>query len=330
VRQLSVLRRLLFELDRSCDQRGWCLTLGKFDGIDIVDQVFLDLIGDLQSITLTDLWSPDRRLTLPARRLTAVRLVQVAIAAHESIPPPQSSPSDADLAKQWRRADDVITNALAWVPPGRAHHVWKTVQTYSRYLEHCELPYIAYLSATCCFWDEAVEKIMKFVHAAEVVTTLETVDFDKYAQIDDEEPDPEFWEQLCHVTRLYIHPVNVPLVPADADPTEFFKAQGELRNAKLEALVLSGLIESTFRGKRWHPLPPACKDAVRAELRLPAKVPPSRRGAPRKLSDAVLLEARKKYPRLGYRELAKQLTKQLGIEVSASTVLRGLHRLQRP
>src|SRR5262249_26786143 len=130
------IRRVLNKADTS-DRRGWCMMP---DGLEVLDQIFQDLIADLQSMTMSDLESLDRLKTLSARRLAALGLAHVAIEAHESIPTSPSIPTDADLPKQWRRADELLNEALSWVPWPRQRHVWKTTQTYSRYWEHCELP----------------------------------------------------------------------------------------------------------------------------------------------------------------------------------------------
>jgi len=201
----------------------------------------------------------------------------------------------------------LLVKALSWVPSARARHLWFTTPTFGEVVAHCELPYIAYLAVTSS-WDEAVEKLVEFAQAAEVVTALETVDFDDSLP-EDREDERLAWE-LSYGTRLYVHPVDVLPVPSSANASEFFRAKSALQKARKDALALSGLIEWTPKGEIWHPLPSELTAYAKAELGLlekPRSTPPRSGGRPPKLTDAQLIEAEGRWPGADDASLAKKL-----------------------
>lgn len=155
------------------ERRGWSTEPCEIKAMETVDEVFQNLVRDLQSVTLTadSPKAPDRAMTFSARRRTALRLVQVAIETHESTQSTLSSLSGADLAKQWRRSRDLIVKALNWVPPLRARRLWYETQTFSEVVEHCELAHIAYLTVTRGS-EQAVDAIREFAQSAELVAAL--------------------------------------------------------------------------------------------------------------------------------------------------------------
>lgn len=71
----AVLKKLFGAVDVSHAQPGWHIEPCNTDGIEIVDQVFQDLVGDLQSMAITELRPCDQAMTFPTRRTAALRLV---------------------------------------------------------------------------------------------------------------------------------------------------------------------------------------------------------------------------------------------------------------